>query len=412
MARSALQALDTLELLGVDSLLFISDNADGHPDSHAGDGRSNGLDQAGGQAEDHAGFGLETAATAPAEVGPDVPGGPPSLTGPSDIIAIDVVAAGKGGSKGPNGGTDTGGTGDTGGGDTVTARFISGDPDSGTVDNYNIQIDFYGDLWLVTDNSGNLLYDLGEAFVAAAQFLSDVIAEGANDVYDILGNLAYDDLVIDAKLTSFSDPNILGQAGPTGVRTSDGLTATGLMEFSIDWAAQLASDGHWDEVVLHEMMHVLGVGTLWDYNNLLQTTNYLIDDNGTKKPTDDIYESVITYTGTSATTEYGDTLYVEDDGGSGTAGGHWNESQDSFDLADGTTITAEGYGAELMTGYLGTASSDYTYLEYFTIASLADIGYTLVSGYKDVVDGIQTVDETTGITLVSTDGGYDDHLLA
>ena len=380
MGRPAFAGHDGRDLLGFDSLLSISDVADDLAEA----GRGNGLDDADYHADGSA-FGLEIAATAPDSVPAD-PDGPPS-SGLSDIIAIDVMSYGKGGTKG---GPNTGGTG--GETQTVTASFVSGTPDTSTVDNYNIQVDFYGSLWV--GDYGGKTYDLGEAFVAAANFLSSIIAEGANDVYDFLGNLAYDDLIIEAHITDIDGAGgVLGQAGPTGIRTSDGLTATGLMEFDSADALYYASLGLWDDIVFHEMMHVLGVGTLWDYNNLLQTTSVLLDDKGTKRPTDDIYSTTIIFTGTEATAANDGTLYVEQDGGSGTAGGHWNEILANY------FNDPNGYDNEIMTGFI----DNQNYLSAFSVASLVDIGYTLEStDYAELA-----APQSTEIVLVS-DTGYAD----
>jgi hypothetical protein len=425
MAKSALRALDQLALLDIDSLIFISDEADDRAEA----GRDNGRDDAGSHANEAA-IGIEIAATAPdgppADLGlPDsVPdgAGPPSLAG---IELFDTVFAAKGGSKGKPG-VDGGGGG--GGSPTVTASYTSGTLDTYhsdgfvDVDNYNIQIDFYDSLWGQTYTDANgALHDLGEAFIAAATFISSIIAEGANDVYDMLGNLVYDDLVIEAHLIDIDGPEgVLGRAGPTGIRTSDGLTATGLMEFDVADAVVFAELGLWDDIVFHEMMHVLGIGTLWDFNDLLQTESTQTGGIDTKKPTDDVYETTIVYTGAAGiAANDGNTLYVEQDGGSGTAGGHWNEI--IWDEGSNEFVKdLDGYENEIMTGFI----DDLNYLLAFSVASLADIGYTLVpsldiSGnpvYDD--DGNPVLDyaelaapQNTEIMLVS-DTGYDDHLLA
>lgn len=112
------------------------------------------------------------------------------------------------------------------------------------------------------------------------------------------------------------------------------------------------------------MLHVMGFGTLWDEKGLVDLV--VIDDNETRKPTDDTtdyvfigYETtLVTDDTTTSLTEY---AIVESDGGSGTAFGHWDD---------------ETYDGELMTGYL------YPYdavlgigVTKMTIASLDDLGY-------------------------------------
>ena len=112
-------------------------------------------------------------------------------------------------------------------------------------------------------------------------------------------------------------------------------------------------------------MHVMGFGTLWDFNDLVTT---VVNDNGTKKPTDDTVTSL--YTGVAANSASPDDfLFVETDGGSGTAGGHWDE---------------ETYFDELMTGYIGYLSEEgiydsTNYLSDWSVAALSDLGYVLTA---------------------------------
>ena len=114
-------------------------------------------------------------------------------------------------------------------------------------------------------------------------------------------------------------------------------------------------------IVLHEMLHTIGFGTLWDTLGLVDT---VIDTNGTKKPTDDTVSYI--FNGDMAT-QYNDSLnpLVETDGGSGTAGGHWDE---------------ETYDNELMTGWI----DEENYLSDMTFGSLDDMGYDI--NYNAIVE--------------------------
>jgi len=279
-----------------------------------------------------------------------------------DLIMIDATGDARG-SKGPPSGPGPI-TGDT---EVVTDVYITGAND-GIDDSaqYNIEIRFVGE-W--SD-------ELKAVFIAAADYLASLIAEDIPDAIDGAGNV-YDDLVITADLDPIDGiGGILGQAGPTGLRSDSGLTAVGEMTFDQADAQNYYDMGLFDDIVLHEMLHVMGFGTLWDYNNLVTTE--VIDDNNTKKPTDDIVASV--YTGEAANLAYtaDELIFVETDGGSGTAGGHWDE---------------DTYQDELMTGYIGYLANDGTYdntnyLSDWSVASLADLGYVLSTGASGIEDDI------------------------
>ena len=246
---------------------------------------------------------------------------------------------------------------------TYTSGQVDGSDGQGT-DFFNLEIQFYGE-WS---------YDLMQAFATAADFLSEVVTGGLRDdasawnTFSSSSNtFTVDDVLIEAYLPPIDgEGQILGRAGPYSVRDPGSVdqytTVVGLMEFDSADAASLQTDGNWDATVLHEMIHTLGLGSLWDYWGVTERTQ--ISGQNTKKPTDDVYTEV--YTGAAGTAVYAqdkdasdpDQLMVETDGGSGTAGAHWDDAT---------------YGTELMTGYLYPGAP---YLEDWTIASLADIGYS------------------------------------
>jgi hypothetical protein len=164
---------------------------------------------------------------------------------------------------------------------------------------------------------------------------------------------------------------ILGGAGPTAGVVQGGftLTTTGEMEFdSVDVASM--SNDTFSAVILHEMAHVMGLGTWWTNNNVYM--------NGSGQ-----------YTGANALAAYqaefdaGATFVpIELGGGGGTADGHWNE----VDGGAGPTgivginpAIANSFGKdfrdELMTGWLNSNS----FISNTTVMSFRDLGFTTVN---------------------------------
>src|SRR5206468_3798545 len=79
-----------------------------------------------------------------------------------------------------------------------------------------------------------------------------------------------DDLLINASAVGIDGRgNILGQAGPDRFRSGSLLPYHGVMQFDTADLAAMESNGTLLSVILHEMGHVLGVGTLWDAKGLI-----------------------------------------------------------------------------------------------------------------------------------------------
>ncbi|NNK62505.1 MAG: hypothetical protein HKO98_04780, partial [Gemmatimonadetes bacterium] len=80
-----------------------------------------------------------------------------------------------------------------------------------------------------------------------------------------------DDVVIFATIEEIDgDFGVLGSAGPCFIRNSNSLTSVGRMRFDIADLDRLAQSGRLEDVILHEMGHVIGIGTLWSTLGLLQ----------------------------------------------------------------------------------------------------------------------------------------------
>ena len=85
-----------------------------------------------------------------------------------------------------------------------------------------------------------------------------------------------DDLLILAQGAPIDGPGrVLGQAGPTRLRppaagSSAFLPAKGRMTFDTADLARMEADGSLDDVITHEMGHVIGVGTVWRLKNMVR----------------------------------------------------------------------------------------------------------------------------------------------
>lgn len=162
-----------------------------------------------------------------------------------------------------------------------------------------------------------------------------------------------DDLVIDVSIGAIDGPGaILGGATPCFIRTSDSLPILGVMKFDIADLQLLEAEGTLGDVILHEMGHVLGVGSMWSFRRLLVnsgTANVQYTGAGGKRGWADLGGLAL---GTT-------NVPVESAGGPGTAGSHWRESI---------------MPSELMTGYL---SAQVNPMSAITVWSLADLGYTV-----------------------------------
>ena len=171
-------------------------------------------------------------------------------------------------------------------------------------------------------------------------------------------NETIDDVVIFASLDSIDGPGkILGRAGPCFIRTAGFLPLIGVMQFDTADVANLESNGLFDEVILHEMGHVLGYGTIWSSNFL----NLLVGP-ASLGGTDPHFVGSLA---TAAFNRIGGAGYsagakipVENTGGAGTRDSHWRE----------TVFTTE-----LMTGFLNPSVPNP--LSMVSIASMGDEGY-------------------------------------
>ncbi|MEO9479994.1 MAG: leishmanolysin-related zinc metalloendopeptidase [Maribacter dokdonensis] len=218
-----------------------------------------------------------------------------------------------------------------------------------------------------------------EVFEAAAARWERIIIK---DVPDVAGPIpsaftgfpdidTIDDLVIEVALAPIDGPGgILGQAGPQFVRTEDFLSLTGVMFFDVDDLDFLEEIDLFEEVIVHEMGHVLGIGTLWN------TAPFGFDRTLRAGPDSNPY-----FTGRKANVFWNaeggtNELPIENMGGPGTALGHWREST---------------LNNELMTGFLNLGENP---LSRITAGSMKDLGYgsASVGESYDLPRGTEGVD--------------------
>ena len=189
--------------------------------------------------------------------------------------------------------------------------------------------------------------------------VSDCLDQPANTT---VLNETIQNVVIYARVDSIDGPGaILGSAGPCYIRNGSSLPILGSMHFDSADMSGLIANNQLNAVILHEMGHVLGIGTLWTNVGLLQ-------DPAPANP-DPIFTGVngrwafanlgVTYAGR--------TVPVENCCGAGTQNGHWRES-----------VLAR----ELMTGFISAAGQPNP-LSPLTAASLIDMGYTVDVSQSD-----------------------------
>ncbi len=177
-----------------------------------------------------------------------------------------------------------------------------------------------------------------------------------------------DDLIVFVSLVLIDGPGgILGSAGPCFIRTltDTPLTVVGVMQFDTADLPNLEAAGTLGDVILHEMAHVIGYGTLWNFSPL----NLLNNPSLPSSVGADTH-----FSGANAVAAFNalpggpwvppspasSVVPVENtQGGQGTRDTHWRES---------TFVT------ELMTGFIAGAGNP---LSTVTIQSLLDMGYAV-----------------------------------
>jgi hypothetical protein len=270
---------------------------------------------------------------------------------------------------------------------TVTGSGITGNPvtftDTAEVGSYTIQIQYYG------PNPNAAVQAAMDAAVARWQQIiyRSVGAVTINTPAGTCGtgtpalNQSVANLLIFAKFDSIDGPRkIVGGAGPCLIRNANGLTAVGVMVFDSSDVDTLLALGQLDEVMLHEMGHVIGFGSLWGppqpqfgvFNDCIQDTS------GVGSPKDTYFScararAAFDSMGGTSYTGAGQVLggkkvpvencanapYLPPTCAEGAINGHWRETV---------------FGNELMTEFL---SGGVNPLSVLSAAAQEDLGYTV-----------------------------------
>jgi hypothetical protein len=283
-----------------------------------------------------------------------VTGGGGSLTGGTITTNANGVATVGSWTMGPAAGANT---------LTATSAGLDGSPITFTANatvstsNYNIKITYLNGASTSQQAAFETARQRWQA-VVTGELSSVLVNQTVCQGLDIPVNETVDDLLILVTLDSIDGPSqVLGSAGPCLIRGSNNLTIVGQMTFDTADLAGAEAGGSLTDIVLHEMGHVLGIGSLWQ--NPFAFVSAACSTNPRYTGPQAIAAFKSTNGGGSATTI---PLENFDQGGcpNGTRDSHWEECV---------------FGAELMTGFIDAGVTRPMSLT--TIRSLVDLGYTV-----------------------------------
>lgn len=173
-------------------------------------------------------------------------------------------------------------------------------------------------------------------------------------------------ILILANINPIDGPNgVLGSAGPclattetiSGVKMS--FARAGMMTLDSEDILRLSPQTAIN-VITHEMLHVFGIGTLGLWRNNIYTDEL-------SRPR--LRGGQLLKDANAAVGSSGDP-FIENNGGSGTAGGHFEETISKHASED----FYSGYGSELMTGYTSSGAAP---LSILTAEALRFLGYKI-----------------------------------
>jgi hypothetical protein len=181
-------------------------------------------------------------------------------------------------------------------------------------------------------------------------------------------NETVDDLVIYVTAKSIDGSGrVQASSGPCLVRSNGKLPVIGKMEMDADDLTSLGNSGRLNAVVLHEMLHVVGFGTIWDQVSPARLSGAGGDDPRFTGPLaaqgcSSVGGSAICATGVPV-----ENCVGVNQCGTGTRDSHWREAT---------------FRTELMTGFIENVNVAMP-LSVITIQSFGDLGYTVNPAVAD-----------------------------
>lgn len=235
----------------------------------------------------------------------------------------------------------------------------------GAVSPYNIELVFIDNGSAAQDQAVRdaaarwesiIVADVPDVDFSSSPIAADACTEGQGQI-----NSTIDDVRIYVTIDTIDGPfGTLAQAGPCVTRSLGDLPIVGTVLFDQEDLQRLSLSGDMEAVILHEMGHVIGIGTLWreDIRNLLR--------NPSLPDSKDVDTHFIGVNATDAFDVAGGAGYtslkvpVENQATPGSSDSHWRES-----VLDNELMTPSLNGGQLNP------------LSAITIESVKDLGYSV-----------------------------------
>lgn len=204
----------------------------------------------------------------------------------------------------------------------VTMTLETGD----VVVPYDISLTFVGTVPASVQNAAAaaaarweelIIGDVSDVEIGAPQDISECVSGES-----VSGTI--DDIRIFIQMSTFTSPSTLAAAGPCAYRIFGELPAWGVLKVNQDRLSQLIAEGGLEDVMIHEMGHVLGFGTMWEQKDLLR-------DPSVGNPGADTHfigeRAIAAFDAAGGTSYVGAKVPVENStGNEGSDDGHWRES--------------------------------------------------------------------------------------